>query len=165
MTAKTLLNGEPVSYLIHGQPFTLEIEAEDCLFLVVRYDSGSSPLNRWSVRKRKTVFQSVTNAYRPTIQVWGVGRGVRKIFEKRLNVNFINVLNQDPLLKTLQPRILRRPVFERLLFKAARPHVRIETPKPTLKFPGPMKTAMKALSLDRCDDWRSFKESQPKAPE
>ena len=163
MTARTLLNGEPVSYLIHGQPFTLEIEAEGCLFLVIRYDSGRSPLHRWAVRRWKTLFRSVTNAYRPDIRVWGVGWGVRKVFEKSLHIHFINVLNQDPLLKTPQPLPFRHPAIAAPDFEAARPHLRIAMTKPAFRFPGPMKTNIKSFRMTLWDDWRSFKDSQPKA--
>jgi hypothetical protein len=100
MRARILLNGESLSYLVHGQPFSLEIEGEGCLFLIIFHDIGGSVFSGWHIRSRKTVFKSITNAYKPHIRVWGVGLGIKKIFEKKLHINFMNVISQD-----VQPEI------------------------------------------------------------
>jgi hypothetical protein len=163
MTARTLLEGHPVSYLIHGQPFSLEIEAKGCLFIVIRYDSGKSASRRWAIKRRNTLFRSVTNAYHPVIRAWGVGWGIQKLFEKRLNINFINVLNQDPLLKTPEPSPIRMPVFAPLVLKTERPMVHIPMLKPFFLFPIATKTNVKPWKIDRLDDWESFREKESKS--
>ena len=94
MEAKFLLNGNEIAYLTHGQPFRLEIDATGPWFLVIHYDKGGSWFERWSFRKPRTVYESVTNVYRPHIRVWGVGRGVRRLLHRKLNINYVNVLWQ-----------------------------------------------------------------------
>lgn len=143
MRARALLNGESISYLIHGQPFTLEIEATGCLFLVIACDSGRSKLDKWSFRRPRTVFKGVTNAYDPLVRVWGVGWGVRKIFEKRLQVNFMNVMEQHLRIRVPPSSPVPVPFVEEQVVEVKSPSMALKGQTPC--FDQPRQPRVRAL--------------------
>jgi hypothetical protein len=157
MNAFFTLNGEDISYLLHGQSFRLGIKAEGCWFLLIRYDSGLSFFRRWSIRRPVCVYQNVTNAYRPHLQVWGVGLTVRCLMHRDLNINFLNVRQQD-----LAIHAISRPFFPRM-------SVRLRRLTPMVSVPRLINTAFgqktpslshirgQNLSFRKHDDYTSFK--------
>ena len=107
MQGKFTINKNEVSYLIHGQPISLEYETEGCLFIIILYNNGGSFFKRISFQKSKGVFLTVTNVYSPILKIWGVGWGVKKIFQFKFKINFFNTLTQ--LVRTHTPQLAQPP--------------------------------------------------------
>lgn len=147
MQSGTILNSEAVSYLIHGQPFTLEIEATGCLFVVIRYDGGQSPLHRWAIRRRRTVFRGLTKAQYPTIRVWGVGFGIEKILEKRLRVHVIDVKEPDLDIRVPQPVLPTGMSIQTQMLDVGRLTLNVRGSLPALHLPNAVRTTVKPIKI------------------
>lgn len=109
MNAQFSFDGKPVAYLLHGQEFSLNIAANSCWFLLIRYHSGQGI--KWSIRRPTCHFKSIANAYNPNITVWGIGWGINTLIHKKLNTNFLNTIEQKVIVnnpafsvKTDRPR-------------------------------------------------------------
>ena len=127
MEAQFLINNETIAYLIHGQPLCLQYETKGFWFVVIVYDDGKSfkqrfleklflrkPNTKYNYRRRfyrKTngKFDTVTNYYSPEITLWGIGWGIKKLFHKRLRINFFNPLTQT--LRSHTPELPIMPEF------------------------------------------------------
>lgn len=133
MNAHFSFDGNAVAYLLHGQEFTLDIQAEACWFVLIKYHSGLGI--GWTLHRPHTRFISVANAHRPTISVWGLGWGVKLLLHKKLNINCLNVIRQQVDIKRSRPKIrINKPITARLsqIFKALllikMPSTRFNTP-------------------------------------
>jgi hypothetical protein len=65
--------------------------------LLIRYHSGQG--SKWTIRRPTCHFKSIANAYNPNITVWGIGWGIKPLLHKKLNINFLNTIEQKVLVK------------------------------------------------------------------
>lgn len=94
MEGQFLINNNTVAYLIHGQPLCLQYQTTGCWFVVIAYNNGDSIFKRLIFRKPNGKFESVTNVYSPEITMWGIGWGIKRLFNKYLRINFFNTVTQ-----------------------------------------------------------------------
>jgi hypothetical protein len=123
MEGQFLINNNTIANLIHGQPICLQYQTTGCWFVVIAYDNGDSFLQRfffrkpnskilfrpWFFRKASGKFESVTNVYSPEITMWGIGWGIKKLFNRRLRINFFNTVTQTVVAHT--PTLPTMPEF------------------------------------------------------
>ena len=121
MKAQYLLNGECVTYLIHGQPLEFEIKGRGCLFLLIQYDGGKGFWRCWSIRRPHTHYRSLANCYAPRFKVWGIGWGIRLLIDLPLHINFVNVVNMPMRCETSNPDRVMMPVIDRAPVQIDRP--------------------------------------------
>ena len=107
-----LLNGSEIGYLIHGQPFNLTYSFNNYKFLVF-YNKLKLPWwqfgRRFSLQKATGEYQGISNAYAPEIIYWGFNSYLNPFAEKmvvHLKVNFLNLIEQDALIKNTFPPII-----------------------------------------------------------
>jgi hypothetical protein len=103
MNAHFSFKGKDVAYLLHGQEFSLDIQAESCWFVLINYNSGAG-LN-WSVHRPLTRFNSIANAQYPTIRVWGIRWGINLLLNKVLNINTLRITEQKVFVMQSHPKI------------------------------------------------------------
>lgn len=114
LKASFSFDGNSVVYLLHGQEFVLNIKAENCWFIFIKYDSGIG--RSWSIHRPRTRFSFIANANQPTIRIWGVGWGVKLLLDKLLNINSLNVIEQKVKIKHSRPIISKtKPLSIRLI--------------------------------------------------
>lgn len=109
MTGTFKLNDEGISYLIHGQYFIFEYEITGCMFVFISYDRGESFFSKFSFRKKKGIFESITNCYKPRLTIYAIGLGVQK-FTFDLKINFINT--RPPLVDIRQMKLPISPKIQ-----------------------------------------------------
>ena len=173
MNAKFLLNDHGIAYLIHGQPFCLEYKTEGCLFVVVVYNNGSSLIQkvfeRFFVLKPNSItyprpcfflkpngkFETVTNYYSPQITVWGIGWGIKKLFSKRLRINFFNPITQT--IKTHTPDLPPMPDFG-----VRSPRMQINQQPVRIKAASQPRLLTKEMNIAQYDDYSTYKANYPR---
>ncbi len=97
MNARFSFEGKQVAYLLHGQEFSLNIAANSFWFLLIRYRSGQG--SKWKIRRSTCHFKSIANAYNPNITVWGIGWRISTLLHRNLNINFLNTIEQNVIVK------------------------------------------------------------------
>jgi hypothetical protein len=103
LNAHFSFDGKPITYLLHGQEFTIDILAQSCWFLIIRYQSNQG--SKWKILRPKSRFTSIANAYEPEITIWGIGWGIKTLLYKKLNINFLNTIEQKVCIKKLPIRL------------------------------------------------------------
>lgn len=155
MKGQFLVNNNTISYLIHGQPLCLQYQTTGCWFVVIAYNNGDSLFNRLFFRKSNGKFETVTNVYSPEITLWGIGWGIKKLFHKRLQINFFNTRTQmmypkTPELAAIPSIVVHKP---NLLFKT--PPIAITSATQPRLLADPM-------HILTYDDYLTYKENQPR---
>ena len=157
MKAQFLLNDRQISYLIHGQPFKLDYIIENSLFVVIVYNTGTSFIKKFSIRKSSGVFTNVTNSFHPSIKIYAFGLGY-KVFNFGLNINFINCkLPQLTIPSFIDPTVCefhikhKAPFFKLFKFFDNNNFFKDICIKP-------IRIKNNHLSLNHTDDFNNFKE-------
>ena len=151
MEGHFLVNNNTVAYLIHGQPLCLQYQTTGCWFVVIAYNNGDSIFKRLIFRKPNGKFESVTNVYSPEITMWGIGFGIKKLFNKRLHINFFNTVTQTIVANT--PDLPSMPQFS-----VYSPKVQIHPPIATIKSaiqPRLLKTEFNTTAYDDYSIYKS----------
>lgn len=155
MNANFLLNNHGVAYLIHGQPFCLEYQTEGCWFVVINYNNGESFFRRPHFRKANGKFETVTNYYSPEITVWGIGWGIKRLFYKRLKINFFNPITQT--IKTHTPDLPPMPAFG-----VRSPRMQINQQPVRIKAASQPRLLTKEMNISQYDDYSTYKANYPR---
>ncbi len=155
MEAQFLINNNAIAYLIHGQPLCLQYKTTGCWFVVIAYNNGESFFKRLFFRKSNGKFESVTNFYSPEITLWGVGWGVKKLFHKRLRINFFNPLTQT--IRSLTPELPPMPGLEVLQTK-----VNFKTQHIAIKSAAQPRVLANTMNVLTYDDYSDYKENHPR---
>ena len=150
MNANFLLNDHGIAYLIHGQPFCLEYQSEGCWFLIINYNNGESFFRRPHFRKPNGKFNTVTNVYSPEITVWGVGWGIKRLFYKRLRINFFNPLTQT--IRAHTPDLPAMPAFG-----VRSPRMQINQQPVRIKAASQPRLLTKEMNISLYDDYSTYK--------
>ena len=101
-------NGQKVEYLLHGQVFKLNYVFSRTLFVVVKYNNGTSFFRRFYVKKASGTFENVTNAYSPQIIFIAFGWGIKR-YKQQFKINFLNTIVRE-----MRPRLLSSNVTQRM---------------------------------------------------
>ena len=101
-------NGQKVEYLLHGQVFKLNYVFSRTLFVVVKYNNGTSFFRRFYVKKASGTFENVTNAYSPQIIFIAFGWGMKR-YKQQFKINFLNTIVRE-----MRPRLLSSNVTQRM---------------------------------------------------
>ncbi len=149
MTGNFKLNDDGISYLIHGQYFKLDYEITSCLFVFISYDRGESFFSKFSFRKKKGIFESITNCYKPRLTIYAFGLGVQK-FTFDLKINFINT--HPPLVDIKQ---LKLPSSPKILIEKREPE--ILSPSISIIQTNNFKINNNQLNIKNYDDIEDFK--------
>lgn len=170
MEAQFLINNSTIAYLIHGQPLCLQYKTTGCWFVVVVYDDGKSfkqrfleklflrkPNTKYNYRRRfyrkaNGKFDTVTNYYSPEITLWGVGWGFKKLFHKRLRINFFNPLTQT--IRSLTPELPPMPELE-----VQQPKVFFKTQYVAIKSAVQPRVLANTMNILTYDDYSNYKEN------
>jgi hypothetical protein len=103
------INQQEVSYLIHGQPFSIDYEFTDVRYIIIKYKEPRTHFRGWKkyrFAKASGNFSSISNAYAPEITFMAFGSLfslISKKFRFSLKVNFINVVDFQPSLSITLP--------------------------------------------------------------
>jgi hypothetical protein len=97
-----------VEYLLHGQVFKLNYVFSRTLFVVVKYNNGTSFFRRFYVKKASGTFENVTNAYSPQIIFIAFGWGIKR-YKQQFKINFLNTIVRE-----MRPRLLSSNVTQRM---------------------------------------------------
>jgi hypothetical protein len=97
-----------VEYLLHGQVFKLNYVFSRTLFVVVKYNNGTSFFRRFYVKKASGTFENVTNAYSPQIIFIAFGWGMKR-YKQQFKINFLNTIVRE-----MRPRLLSSNVTQRM---------------------------------------------------
>ncbi len=103
MEANFLLNNNQVSYLIHGQPFSLKYEVFGCSYVLIIYKSGNSYFNNFKIKRSTGEFTSITNSYNPNIRFISLD-GKFNFIDFKLKINFINCVPFDVSINLNYPK-------------------------------------------------------------
>ncbi|MFO0495333.1 MAG: hypothetical protein ACK50Y_07360 [Flavobacteriia bacterium] len=101
-------NGQKVEYLLHGQVFKLNYVFSRTLFVVVKYNNGTSFFRRFYVKKASGTFENVTNAYSPQIIFFAFGWSIKR-YKQQFKINFLNTIVRE-----MRPRQLSSNVTQRM---------------------------------------------------
>ena len=107
MEANFLLNNNQVSYLIHGQPFSLKYEIHNCKYVLIVYKSGESFFNNYTIKRSRGEFTSITNTYKPNIRFISLD-GKFNFIDFRLKINFINCVPFDMSINLRHPSLFKK---------------------------------------------------------
>ncbi len=116
MEANFLLNNNQVSYLIHGQPFSLKYEVFGCSYVLIIYKSGNSYFNNFKIKRSTGEFTSITNTYNPNIRFISLDGRFQSIYFK-LKINFINCVPFDLYINYKYPLLLKNVFIKKNNFK------------------------------------------------
>ena len=97
-----------MEYLLHGQVFKLNYVFSRTLFVVVKYNNGTSFFRRFYVKKASGTFENVTNAYSPQIIFIAFGWGMKR-YKQQFKINFLNTIVRE-----MRPRLLSSNVTQRM---------------------------------------------------
>ena len=107
MEANFLLNNNQVSYLIHGQPFSLKYEILSCKYVLIIYKSSKSFFNNYKIKKSSGEFTSITNTYKPNIRFISLD-GKFNFIDFKLKINFINCVSFDVSINLRHPSLFKK---------------------------------------------------------
>jgi hypothetical protein len=154
MEGQFLINNNTISYLIHGQPLCLQYQIQGCWFVVISYNNGDSFFRKFYFRKPIGKFESVTNVYSPEISLWGIGWGIKKLFYKKLRINFFNTVTQ-----IMYPKTSGLPAMPD--FDVIRQNIVVKTPPVAVRLTTSPRFIANAMSVNAYDDYSTFKENKP----
>ena len=101
-------NGQKVEYLLHGQVLKMNYIFSRTLFVVVKYNNGTSFFRRFYFEKASGTFENVTNAYSPQIVFIAFGWGIKR-YKQQFKINFLNTIVRE-----MRPRQLSSNVTQRM---------------------------------------------------
>jgi hypothetical protein len=122
---------------------------------VINYNSGESFFRRPYFLRPNGTFESVTNVYSREITVWGIGWGIKKLFHKKLKINFFNTRTQN--ISTHTPDLPTMPVYQ-----IHSPQLKVRTKPVNIRSSVQPRLLSKEININTFDDYYTYKANHPR---